>query len=431
MKITALEVDGFGVWTGLRLDGLSDGLNVFFGPNEAGKTTLVQFVRAMLYGFSPERRGYLPPVYGGAPGGRLVVTGPGGRFDITRRPGPDGALDELAIVAADGARQGEHVLRALLADLDEPIFRNVFAVGLEELQELSTLNATEAAALLYNLSAGLDRVSLVEVMRELQASRNRLFDAGGGPSQIAQLAAQRDKLRAEIEEAGELTRRYGRLAAERDQIDREAARLEEEARQLALQCRTMEIALAVRERWIERRSLDEQLAALGPVDKMPDGAAERFEAIESRRKEHQERFDELRRRRASLGAEARRVVINEALWRLAPRVEALAEQESWIGTLETRIHELEADIAQAESRLAEEQKRFGVAGQWPSVSPRSLAALRRPAAAMRQARRRLEDARREVAGNRDHARTLAGQIEAVLSSRGERDLADATERLSG
>ncbi len=47
MKITDLEVDGYGVWSGLKLRGLGDGLNVLYGPNEAGKTTLLQFVRSM------------------------------------------------------------------------------------------------------------------------------------------------------------------------------------------------------------------------------------------------------------------------------------------------------------------------------------------------------------------------------------------------
>ena len=64
MKITDLEVDGYGVWSGLRIEKLSDALNVLYGPNEAGKTTLLQFIRSMLYGFSPPRRRYLPPVHG-------------------------------------------------------------------------------------------------------------------------------------------------------------------------------------------------------------------------------------------------------------------------------------------------------------------------------------------------------------------------------
>ena len=43
---------------GLRIEHFSDALNVFYGPNEAGKTTLLQFIRSMLYGFSPQRRRY-------------------------------------------------------------------------------------------------------------------------------------------------------------------------------------------------------------------------------------------------------------------------------------------------------------------------------------------------------------------------------------
>ena len=71
MRIKQIDIDGFGVWNGLTLEDLSDHATVIYGPNEAGKTTLMQFVRAMLYGFTPERRKrYLPPVHGGRPGGQ-------------------------------------------------------------------------------------------------------------------------------------------------------------------------------------------------------------------------------------------------------------------------------------------------------------------------------------------------------------------------
>ena len=204
MRITALEVDGFGVWSGLRLDHLSEGLNVFFGPNEAGKTTLMQFVRSVLYGFTSERRRYLPPLGGGRPGGSIHVVGPNGCFQVCRHPSreaPD-AADEVALAATDGTRQGGHLLKVLLSNIDEAIFNNVFAVGLREVQELGTLNETEAASLLYSLSAGLDRVALVDVVKELEASRNRLLSADGQPCQVIRLIAEREKLRAEIEELG-------------------------------------------------------------------------------------------------------------------------------------------------------------------------------------------------------------------------------------
>ena len=89
MRINALEVDGFGVWTELKLDPLGQRLTVFYGPNEAGKTTLLQFIRSVLYGFSPERQRYLPPLHGGKPGGSLWVEGPAGECVITRHEGMD------------------------------------------------------------------------------------------------------------------------------------------------------------------------------------------------------------------------------------------------------------------------------------------------------------------------------------------------------
>ena len=52
MKLTHLEVGRFGVWRDLSLPLTSSELNVIFGPNEAGKTTLMRFLRGMLFGFS-------------------------------------------------------------------------------------------------------------------------------------------------------------------------------------------------------------------------------------------------------------------------------------------------------------------------------------------------------------------------------------------
>jgi len=434
VKITALEVDGYGVWSGLKLDGLSDELNVFFGPNEAGKTTLMQFVRSVLYGFSPQRRQYLPPLRGGRPGGSVLIAGPNGRFQVSRHLDEEDAdaPETVTLSAADGTRQGEHLLKVLLCNIDEVIFNNVFAVGLRELQELGTLSDTEAASLLYNLSAGLDRVVLVEVMRELESSRNRLLDSDARPCEVTRLLARREQLRTEIDELGELTRRYARKVAQRDQLQRETTRLEEEGNRLQHQQRVVEIAGAVADRWQQRAELDDQLLALGPAETMPEGALERLDAINARLAKHQDRVDGLKRRREQLRDEAAGLNINEALCRLAPRIEALREQEDWIGTLQTRVAELETEIAELESRAAAEQERFGLgkgtaAEDLPSVSDRALAALRQPARAIRQCRRRVEQTQQELARQRQSAQSLGSQIEAALAAHGEQDLAEAMD----
>ena len=114
MKITDIHIDGFGVWNTMSADGISPEVTLFYGPNEAGKTTLMQFVRAVLYGFSDDRRHlYFPPVFGGVPGGTLRVENHGGEFTIERRVEDDHDEKHLgrAVVLADnGSRQGQHLL---------------------------------------------------------------------------------------------------------------------------------------------------------------------------------------------------------------------------------------------------------------------------------------------------------------------------------
>ncbi len=84
--------------------------------------------------------------------------------------------------------------------MDEPTFNNVFAVGLRELQELGTLDDTDAAELLYKLTTGLDRVSLVDVMQELDRACRQLLDVDDPASQILELQMRRDQLQHRVDE---------------------------------------------------------------------------------------------------------------------------------------------------------------------------------------------------------------------------------------
>jgi len=433
VKINALEVDGFGVWTELKLDPLSEGLTVFYGPNEAGKTTLLQFIRSVLYGFSPERRRYLPPVHGGQPGGSLWVTGQAGECVITRHdsldPGQPG--DELLLFTADGARHGEPLLKTLLCSIDEAIFNNVFAVGLRELQELAVLKDTEAAALLYNLTVGLDSVSLVEVTRELAGSRNRLLDAGG-PCQVVELLAQRERILGEITESEALSRHYAALAEERGHLEREIARLEDEKQQLGREVRVLDVAASLRERWQKRKALDQQWAALEPAEKMPEGAVERFDAFTGALNKRHRRLVEIKRQWDELRTEAAGLKINHALVKNAPRVEALQEQEHWLAALEAQSLELQTEIGEAQTGLKEEQSRLGLGeGACPPLSPQSLAAMRRPARAMRRCRQKLEEARAQVQQAEETAQALGEKIQSALAARGHKELGEATDRAGG
>ena len=51
MKIERILIDGFGDYAETSLAPLARPVTLFYGPNEAGKSTLLAFIRMVLFGF--------------------------------------------------------------------------------------------------------------------------------------------------------------------------------------------------------------------------------------------------------------------------------------------------------------------------------------------------------------------------------------------
>ena len=60
MIVKRIEIERFGTLDHIVIDDLDRGVEVLHGTNETGKTTLLEFVRGVFFGFSKlVRRGYL------------------------------------------------------------------------------------------------------------------------------------------------------------------------------------------------------------------------------------------------------------------------------------------------------------------------------------------------------------------------------------
>ncbi len=436
MRITDVQIEGFGVWSDLKLDRLADGLTVFYGPNEAGKTTLLQFIRSILYGYSAERRArYLPPVNGGRGGGLMGLVDTGGRFSVRRTPG-NGLNSEdhgkVEVLSASGTRQGQHILSTMLCGIDEPIFNNVFAVGLRELQELGTLDDTEAAAQLYKLTSGLDRVSLVDVMRDLETARGQIVAPDAGSSQLLELVARRDKLRHEVKELAADGQRWAQLVTQRNELRDELARLEDSIERMEQEARAVEVSLQVRQDWFRRTEVRQRLEKLGPAVELPERAVERMEQYDAQIRECREEIDKIRRQRRVIVDEAAAQPINRQLWAHAGRVEAICEHTPWISSLENQIQHLDEEADDLEKQLKGNWEKLGLSPRempelTPDVSTRTLNALRGPSRAVREAAERVEATGGEREAAEAEAEEIHQQLLVELADTGESELEQALE----
>lgn len=410
MRITDLQVDGFGVWSGLRVGGITSGMTVFYGPNEAGKTTLLQFVRAILYGFAEDRRDrYLPPVFGGQGGGSIVLNGRTGEYHVQRLVSPGRAIDEegqLNLIGDDGAVAGSEALQQLLGNVNESVFSNVFAIGLREIQELATLNDTDAAHELYKLASGLDRVSLIDVMRDLRGERNHLAGSEGKGLPVRNqwgralptLAAEVRDLERQIEQARGGSKRWVQLGAEITEIDGELSRLGETIDREELTGRRLELAMQIAPRWRERDGLSRRMEALGKLPPAEKVSLDRLERVNAKISSLVVREEEASRRLSALREEARQLPIEPRLLENSCRIQALAEHRPWMESLDRQIVRLREEMRELHREMGlstdgtEDDDFVALDEKTLEVNSRTISKLKPAVRSLRKHRQRYESA---------------------------------------
>lgn len=439
MKIKEIDIDGFGAWTDLKLGGISGEATVIYGANEAGKTTLMQFIRTVLYGFTAQRRSrYLPPVFGGKPGGRLRVESENGPFTLQRFAGVGDNRDErghLSVVDAQGLPRDLAQLDALLGGVDEATCTNVFAIGLREIQELGSLDDTAAADLLYRLSTGLDRVSLIDVMRDMGGSRERLLASDDKSSQIPILMQRRDQLKAEIADLSAGARKWADLAAERGTLADEINELERSIDSSDNSSRMIEAALSVQSPWNARQEVDRQLSGMANVVRLPDDAVERLDAARRKARKCKLKLKRLAERRVQLAHEADEIPVNQTLLTHAARIEALSEQGAWLISLESQmqklrdeIKRLDAEIGSQPQAVVQQPQDNGVmlAG-FGKVSQETYITLRRPYQQYREESEKLDRLKQEFETVQRDYEHISSQVDATARNRRTPDLSKAMQ----
>ncbi|MBP62534.1 MAG: hypothetical protein CMJ62_13515 [Planctomycetaceae bacterium] len=435
MKITDLEIGGFGVWKGLNLNDLSGKLTIIYGCNEAGKTTLMQFVRSALYGLQEQRRArYLPPVYGGRPGGALRLKHRLGEFRLQRYLSHKGSgidREEIGVTDSEGRVQPDNFLEKLLSGIDEAIFTNVFAIGLRELQELGALNDSDAAQHLYAVAGGVDRVSLIEVRRELIVSRDRLFHEEKPQCLIRKLLQRRREHETKIRHYQEETRSWAQRRTGEDDLTSQIAATKEDLAQVREEVGTHEAAMSVQEKWQQRAALDDRLSKISPVGQIAYDAVDRLGELKKSVRRFSRRQSALKVQMKQLRRRRKQITLNRSLLKQRSRIESLDEQQAWATTVQSQITRIEGEIKELQHKVELEKQRLGDATQDadspPLVSRQAVMKLRKAADAVREGKRRLSAAKQYLERGENLRERDAEQLESLLKARGERDLLAAVE----
>lgn len=178
MKLKQLHIYGFGRLNNFKVDHIKD-MQLFYGVNEAGKSTIMSFIHSILFGFPTLQQSELryEPKTHTSYGGKLVFESEKyGEVVIERVKGK--AAGDVKVLLEDGPVEALAFLSAFLNGTDKTMYRSIFSFDLQGIQEIQRLKEEDIGK--YLIAAGtVGTDDLLQVEKQIQRELNQLFKPGG------------------------------------------------------------------------------------------------------------------------------------------------------------------------------------------------------------------------------------------------------------
>ncbi|UTI44383.1 AAA family ATPase [Niallia sp. RD1] len=280
MELKKITIYGYGKLENLTFS-IHSPIHVFYGENEAGKSTIMSFIHSILFGFPTKQQTELryEPKLQHKYGGKLEIYFPKiGLATIERVKGK--ATGDVTVTLEDGRRGQEELLNELLAGMDKSLYQSIFSFNLHGLQNVQQLKGEELGRFLFSTGAvGSDR--LLKAENELQKELDlRYKPSGKKPVVNEKLQDLRDK-HGQLKVAEKDNNQYVQLLAKKRELEKERQLTEAELKQEEHEIRYLEEWIKIKEIALEKDILEEKLAAFKELN-FPQNGLTRWEALKEK-----------------------------------------------------------------------------------------------------------------------------------------------------
>jgi uncharacterized protein YhaN len=331
VRIRALRLVAFGSFSGReivfeRQGAPSDALQIVYGTNEAGKSTVLRAVGGLLFGIPVQTQDAHVHRMADLRVGGVLEAADGTRLEVVRRKGKKNTLLDVAGNALD-----ETPLRRLCGLATETTFRALFGldhVSLREGAEALLAGRGDVGESLFDAAVGGGR-GIHRVLQELEAEADALF------APLAQKRKLNEAIRAyqDARQESRLKSRSGEAWVTQtralEDTEQERTQLTELVRARKKEQRRLERVRRLLPLVARRERFREQIAALGAVELLPaDAGAARQAALLDR---GQAEGDLARLDGEITEAIARREALAVPAWLDEPQAVRLAELPDRLG----------------------------------------------------------------------------------------------------
>ena len=266
MIIKDIHLDGFGIFHNFSLTGLDKGINIIVGNNEAGKSTLLRFLRFTLFGYPRRLDQRMAPLHGGNHGGRIKTLLSSGHEAVFERNGSD----KIRLMTDGQEFNDANTWNRLLGHATAGLYSNIYAFTLDELVGLVSLEESGVEDKIFSLGLGLGNISISDLEKNITDITDPIYTSRGRTQQIPIILKEIEENHRRVREIRSHLSEFRQLTSEIEQLEREAQSSETELKKLRDEHTQLDAYLRCYDSFLTIRRADDELQSLPPLHQLPE-----------------------------------------------------------------------------------------------------------------------------------------------------------------
>lgn len=369
MKILSMHIYGFGQIENMKIENIDD-FQVFYGENEAGKSTIMAFIHGILFGFPTKQQAELryEPKMGSKYGGNIKIYSKEYGIVLIERVKGKTAAGEVSVTLENGTAGGEDLLKELLNGFDKGLYQAIFSFNLHGLQNIHQMKGEDLGKFLFSAGTlGTDRLSTAS--NELEKELDLRFKPGGKKPLINQKLQVIHHLNSELKAAAAKNQEYGQYVHKRDEIQREMGCIRETLQDLHEKLDKLNEWKKVRPFVEEKRLVEAELNGMGEIS-FPARGIERFEKLTPLLHTYEARISSLKERIAKMKAKLGEIQPDSTILDKTAEILTAVDQYPLYEQARRQSEEAERKLAAVEEKISEISEKLHL-----SLSEDELAAM--------------------------------------------------------
>ena len=366
MRIAEFHIEGFGCLERLSVTDLHPGLSLVLGGNEAGKSTLLAFLRAMLFGFPRRSAASFPPPHGSRQGGRLVLLD-GHQDRITVERFATRSRKTFTATLRDGSQWGQDQLHQRLGRVTPDVYANVFAFGLGELQNFASLQDDKVRDAIYSAGMGTGKQSPAQRVQQLRTQSEQWFKPRGTVPEMNKILVRLERQQAELNKHAEDQDCYQQFHDQRRQAEQRRGELGAQViacRQRLARLKTLSQA---RDDWVRLVAAREKIETLPAIPSFPLDGLARWDRLQTEQRAIRDELREAEDERRAYENQLAEVRIDSRLLDEGAEIRRLDRQLEVFEKNRRELAAAEGDRKLARAQFDKELERLGPEWDEPLV----------------------------------------------------------------